>query len=285
VSDRPETRQRSRPVPIPVTVRSARRLSPTMVRITLGGIDLHRFRPSEFTDSYVKLTFPRPGADYPEPFDLGQIKATFPARDWPVVRTYTVRDWDPDRHALTIDFVVHGDHGVAGPWASSARPGDRIYLTGPGGAFAPDPAASWHLLVGDESALPAIAAAVDALPPTARGHVLVEVPGPASEIDLPVPAGVALTWVHTGASRLGSRLVEWVAAVDFPDDEGQAFVHGEAGFVAELRRYLRVDRGMPRDRLSISGYWRFGATEEGWRAAKAEWNAAAEDVERRAGVA
>ena len=65
----------------------------------------------------------------------------------------------------------------------------------------------------------------------------------------------------------------------------QAFVHGEAGFVADLRRHLRVDRKLARDRVSISGYWRAGATEEGWRAAKAEWNAAAEDVERRAGVA
>ena len=64
-----------------------------------------------------------------------------------------------------------------------------------------------------------------------------------------------------------------------------AFVHGEAGFVAELRRMFRVDLGLPRDRLSMSGYWRLGANEEGWRAAKAGWNAAAEDIERRAGVA
>ena len=199
-----------------------------------------------------------------------------------------MRAWDPERHELTIDFVVHGggDHdGIAGPWAASARPGDRIFLSGPGGAYAPDPQA-WHLMAGDESALPAIAAAIDALDPTARGQVLIEVPGSASEIELPVPARVGLTWVHTGTSKLGSRLVEWVAAVDFPDaDQVQAFVHGEAGFVADLRRHLRVDRRLARDRVSISGYWRAGATEEGWRAAKAEWNAAAEDVERRAGVA
>ena len=88
------------------------------------------------------------------------------------------------------------------PGLRAAQPGDRIHLSGPGGAYAPDPSADWHLLVGDESALPAIAAAVDALDPAARGHVLIEVPGSASEIPLPVPAGVALTWVHTGASRL-----------------------------------------------------------------------------------
>jgi NADPH-dependent ferric siderophore reductase len=284
VSDTAPT-QRSRPAPMPVTVVSTSRLTPTMVRVTFGGLDLQRFRASEFTDSYVKLTFPRPGVEYPEPLDLGKIQASLPQADWPVVRTYTVRAWDATRHQLTIDFVVHGDHGVAGPWAASAQPGDRIFLTGPGGAYAPEKQA-WHLLAGDESALPAIASAIDALDPDARGHVLIEVPEPASEIELNVPAKVGLTWVHTGTSKLGSRLVEWVAAVDFPDAEPvQAFVHGEAAFVADLRRHLRVDRKLARDRVSISGYWRAGATEEGWRAAKAEWNAAAEDVERRAGVA
>ena len=277
--------KRSRPAPMPITVLTAARLSATMVRVTFGGIDLERFAPSAFTDSYVKLTFPRAGVRYPEPLDLDRIRASSAPADWPVVRTYTVRDWDPGRHALTIDFVVHGDHGVAGPWAAAARPGDRIFLQGPSGAYAPDPRADWHLLVGDESALPAIATAVERLEATARGHVLIEVPGPASEIALPVPAGVALTWVYAAPSAPGSRLVEWVAAVDFPPGEGQAFVHGEAGFVADLRRHLRVDRRLSRDRLSISGYWRVGVTEEGWRAAKADWNAAAEDLERRAGVA
>ena len=220
--------QRSRPAPIPVTVLSTRRLTPTMVRVTFGGLELERFRASEFTDSYVKLTFPRPGVEYPEPLDLGQIQASFAQADWPVVRTYTVRAWDQDRHELTIDFVVHGDHGVAGPWAASAQPGDRIFLTGPGGAYAPEKQA-WHLLAGDESALPAIASAIDALDPDARGHVLIEVPGPASEIELAVPAKVGLTWVHTGTSKLGSRLVEWVAAVDFPDADTGAGVRARRG--------------------------------------------------------
>ena len=288
--DRPEPARRSRPTPLQVTVLSTRQLSPTMVRVRFGGLDLQRFKGSEYTDSYVKLTFPRPGVEYPEPLDMGLIQASLPQSDWPVVRTYTVRAWDHERHELTIDFVVHGKPWCRGSLGRVGKAGRPDLPERTGGAYAPDPQA-WHLLAGDESALPAIAAAIDALDPAARGHVLIEVPGPASEIELNVPAKVGLTWVHTGTSKLGSRLVEWVAAVDFPSVvEGQpvdvqAFVHGEAGFVADLRRHLRVDRKLPRDRVSISGYWRAGATEEGWRAAKAEWNAAAEDVERRAGVA
>ncbi len=269
---------------MPVTVLETSRLSPTMVRVTFGGDDLQRFRPSVYADSYVKLTFPCPGVRYPEPLDISEIHAGFPQSQWPVVRTYTVRGWDAQRCALTIDFVVHGDSGIAGPWAASAQPGDRIFLQGPGGAYSPDDRAGWHLLVGDESALPAIAVATERLAPQARGHVLIEVPGPASEIPLQMPTGVALSWVHKGA-QCGDQLVEAVRALDIPDVAVHAFVHGEAGFVAELRRMLRVDLKLPRDRLSMSGYWRIGANEESWRAAKAGWNAAAEEIERRAGVA
>jgi NADPH-dependent ferric siderophore reductase len=256
-----------------------------MIRVVFGGPDLERFNGSVFTDSYVKLMFPKAGIDYPVPLDMERVRAELPVEDWPVVRTYSVRAWRPENLELTIDFVVHGAAGVAGPWAAAATAGDRIFLQGPGGAYAPDPAVDWHLLAGDESALPAISAAVESLAATAAGHVLIEVHGPESEVDLQVPAGVTLTWVHTGNAPIGRHLVDAVAALGLPEGDGQVFVHGEAGFVAELRRLLRVERGLPRDRLSISGYWRIGADEEGWRAAKAAWNAAAEELEQRAGVA
>ena len=83
-----------RPAPLPVTVVATSRLSPTMVRVVFGGPDLERFAPSKFTDSYVKLTFPVPGVDYPQPLDLEQVRASLPPSQWPVVRTYSVRSWD-----------------------------------------------------------------------------------------------------------------------------------------------------------------------------------------------
>jgi NADPH-dependent ferric siderophore reductase len=270
-----------RPAPAPAAVVRTEQLSPTMVRVVLGG--LIDFRPSEFTDSYVKLIFPR--VDHPLPLDLDRIKRDLPAEQWPVVRTYSVRAFDTARHELTIDFVVHGTAGVAGPWAAAAQPGDSVFVRGPGGAYSPDPDADWHLLVGDESALPAIAAAIDALPAHAVGHVVVEVPGPASQIQLDTPEGVRMSWLHTGYGRVGNRLVDTVRGIEFPLSDVQAFVHGEAGWVAQIRRLLRVDRRLPGNRLSISGYWRIGNDEEGWRAGKATWNAEAEELERRAGVA
>jgi NADPH-dependent ferric siderophore reductase len=241
------------------------------------------FASNGFTDSYVKLIFPR--ADYPLPLDLDRIRRDLPVGQWPVVRTYTVRSFDAPRRELTVDFVVHGTSGVAGPWAVAARPGDSLFVRGPGGAYAPDPDADWHLLVGDESALPAIAAALEALPAQARGHVVLEVPGPESRLALTAPDGVSFGWLHTGSGTVGDRLLDAVRGIELPLTDVQAFVHGEAGWVAQVRRLLRVDRQLPGRRLSISGYWRLGHDEEGWRAGKAKWNADAEEIERRAGAA
>ena len=280
-----QARTRTRPAPLRAVVVRTERLSPTLTRVVLGGPELQRFQPSACSDSYVKLSFLAPGIDYPEPFDLERVRTEMPPEQWPVVRTYTVRTWNGDAGELSIDFVVHGDSGVAGPWAASAQPGDEILVGGPGGGYAPAGDAGFHLYVGDESALPAIAASVDVLPAPAIGHVLLEVHDAASEVPIDAPSGVTVEWVHAGDRPVGQALVDAVERLRFPVEDVDAFVHGEAGFVKEIRRILRVDRGVARERLSISGYWRIGATEEGWRAGKAEWNRQAEEVEQAAGVA
>ena len=276
---------RTRPAPMTGTVVRTETLSPTLTRVVLGGPELRRFQASASTDAYVKLTFLLPGVDYPRPLDLARVRAELPPEQWPVVRTYTVRSWDEAAGELAIDFVVHGDAGIAGPWAARATVGDELLIAGPGGGYAPNPDADFYLYVGDESALPAIAAALAALPADAVGAAVIEVHDAASESAVSAPPGVAVTWVHAGDRPVGAALVEAVQAVDFPAATVDAFVHGEAGFVKELRKVLRVDRGVPRERLSISGYWRIGATEEGWRAGKAEWNRQAEAVEQAAGLA
>ncbi|GEB59467.1 siderophore-interacting protein [Streptomyces gardneri] len=253
------------------------RITPHMVRVVLGGPGLDAFEAGEFTDHYVKLLFAPEGVAYPEPFDMERIREEFPREQWPTTRTYTVRAWDPVHRELTVDFVVHGDEGLAGPWAARAQAGDTVRFLGPGGGYTPDPAADWHLLAGDESALPAIAVALERLPSGARVHAFVEVSDAAEEQKFATAAGVDVTWLHRGDRPAGEAVVEAVKALDFPAGDVHAFVHGEAGFVKDLRRHLRMDRGVTRERLSISGYWRLGKTDEAWRAIKREWN---DQVER-----
>ncbi|KOG52374.1 FAD-binding protein [Streptomyces griseoflavus] len=263
---------RKKPKLISAQVLRTEQLTPHMVRVMLGGDGLAEFSAGEYTDHYIKLVFPIPGVDYPKPLDIAEIRATFPRDQWPKTRTYTVRSWDPDAREMAVDFVVHGDTGLAGPWAMRARPGDEALFLGPGGAYAPDAEADWHLLAGDESALPAIAASLARMPEDATVHAFIEVAGPEEEQKLEAPAGAEITWLHRGAAPVGELLVEAVRALDFPEGRLQAFVHGEAGFVKELRKLLRVEREIPREDLSISGYWRRGHDEDGWQASKKVWN-------------
>ncbi|WP_137990399.1 siderophore-interacting protein [Streptomyces vilmorinianum] len=253
------------------------RITPHMVRVVLGGDGLGAFELGEYTDHYVKLLFAPEGVSYPEPFDMDRIREEFPREQWPTNRTYTVRSWDPVHRELTVDFVVHGDEGLAGPWAARAQAGDVMRLLGPGGGYAPDTAADWHLLVGDESALPAIAVALERLPEGSVVHAFLEVADAAEEQKFATAAGVEVTWLHRGGRPTGQALLEAVRALEFPAGDVHAFVHGEAGFVKELRRHLRLEREVPRERLSISGYWRQGKSDEAWRAIKREWN---DQVER-----
>ncbi len=255
-------------------------LAPHMVRVVLGGKGFDTFTPSEFSDSYVKIAFVPHGVDVAalrHPLTLD----SFPRDQQPVLRTYTVRRADPSAREITIDFVVHGDHGVAGPWATKAQPGDPVYLAGPSGAYAPAPGADWHLLAGDEAAIPAISAAVEALPADAVGQVFIEVGGPDDEVEFAAPEGVAVSWVYRGGradlvsdEQSGDRapLIHAVKGAPWLPGQVQVFIHGEAQAVMHnLRPYIRKERGVDAKWAnSISGYWRRGRTEETFRQWKRE---------------
>lgn len=238
-------------------------LTPHMVRVVAGGHGLAGFRDTEFTDQYVKIIFPRAGVEYPEPFDMDTIRAQLPREDWPSLRAYTIR-YHRDGE-LAIDFVHHGEEGLAGPWAAALKPGDTLRFQGPGGAYTPSPDVDWHLLVGDEAALPAISAALEHIPAGRRAYAIVEVADATEEVALSSTGDAHIRWVHRTD---GVGLAATVRSLALPDGTVQAFVHGEAAMVRELRRYLRFERGIPRELLSVSGYWRRGLDDEGWRATK-----------------
>lgn len=234
---------------------STTELAPHLVRVVLGGDDLALLNHNEHRDRYVKLLF-TPVADEP-----------------PVRRTYTVRAWDTDTGRLTLDFVTHGDAGVAAPWARTARPGDRLSMQGAGGAWSPSADADWYLLVGDDTALPAISAGIEALPADARGEVLIEVDTPADEVAPTPPPGVRLTWLHRHGAEpgAGTLLPAAVRALDWPQDAAvDVFAHGEREAMKQLRDVFFAERGLPRSAVSLSGYWAYGRTEDRFQAEKRE---------------
>lgn len=260
------------------------RLTPHMIRIVAGGPGVADFPDTPYTDRYVKIVFPRPGVEYPEPFDMDVVHETLPREQWPVLRTYTVRSLDHTTGELVIDFVHHGDVGLAGPWAASVKPGDRFHVLGPGGAYEPGPDADWHLLVGDEAALPAIGAALERLPAGSRAVAVLQVATAGDEYPLPGADGADVTWLHrdaAGGDPDATQIVDAVRGLDFGAGRVQAFVHGEAIAVREVRRHLLRDRGVARDDLSVSGYWRRGVDDEQFRELKAA-ERAREDAEEQA---
>lgn len=264
------------------TVRDTEPLSSELIRLTLDCPDLAG-ADLPFTDHYVKFLFAPPGARYSWPFDAEEARAQDPEHP-PVTRTYTIRSHDRATGALVVDFVLHGDEGLAGPWAARAVPGDTIGFFGPGGAWAPQPGYDHFILAGDEAAAPAICAAVEALPTGATASVLLEIADDASRFPVPEVDGVDLIWVPRDGAPYGTELSRAVRGLELPTGKVGWFIHGVAGMVKQLRHHLFVTLGVRRADASVSGYWRAGMNEDGWQSSKHDFVAEMDSAEVAAGA-
>jgi NADPH-dependent ferric siderophore reductase len=266
-ADRARPDRPARPQAV-LSVLSREQLSPHTVRITAGGPGFDALRMNDFTDKYAKILFVDPGLGLTPPYDLAALRESLPPGRQPVTRTYTLRRADPEGQQLTIDFVVHGDEGIAAPWAARAEPGDLLTMSGAGGAYRPDPASDWHLLAGDESALPAICSALEALPGDARGIAYLETSDPGEYLDAKVPGGVEVVWLHR--PHPGSQpqlLADAVLAGSWLPGRVDVFAHGERESMKAIRAALKTRLG-DGDQVSLSGYWAAGRTEDVFQSEK-----------------
>ena len=264
----------SRPARPQIVLEVTRRvaLTPHLVRIVATGPAVADLAPLAHTDAYSKLLFAPPGSPLTPPYDLDALRQELPAAELPTTRTYTIRRIDHTAGEVWIDFVTHGDEGLAGPWAESAAPGDAVVLRGIGGGYVPDPEADWHLLAGDESSLPAIASALEAMPDDAVGHARIEVGSPDDVLPLTAPAGIEITWLFRGDAAPGTTtlLVDSVKQIPWRAGRVQVFVHGERSAMQALRPYFTDERGLDRAALSLSPYWAHGRREDRFQAEKRE---------------
>ena len=168
-----------------VTVKKVETVSPHMVKVTFTGEELGAFGPSGVA-SHIKLMFPSPG----------QSEVSMPEPDGPrpTMRTYTPRRFNADSKEIDVEFFVHGV-GPASAWAAQAAEGQKLVLAGPGRSYTVDPEANWHILAGDESAIPAIATILESLPPSTDAHVFIEVSDPAEERPLITLARASIQWL------------------------------------------------------------------------------------------
>jgi len=207
-----------------VRVADVQRLSPSMVRLTFVGDDLHEFADNGF-DQRIKFFLPLAGVPYDELLALREDWYAgwqgMPAERRHPMRTYTVRAVRPSLREVDVDIVLHGALGPASRWALAAAPGAELVIFGPnaladgphGGVdFVPPAHADRLLLAGDETALPAIAGILERLPADARGEVLIEMPLSADVLALAAPAGVSVRWLGRDGRPHGSLLVPAVEA-------------------------------------------------------------------------
>ena len=173
-------------------VQRSERITPRMVRVTLAGAELAGFA-GEGPDRRIKMFFPVPGQDRPAVPRATSGGPVWPAGEpRPVIRTYTVRRFDAGVGELDVDFVLHEGHGPAAAWAREASPGSWVGVSEPGGRYEPDPAADYHVVIGDETALPAVATVLDALPAGVPAIAFLEVADAGEEQQLPGAADGAV---------------------------------------------------------------------------------------------
>ncbi|WP_120005725.1 siderophore-interacting protein [Nesterenkonia muleiensis] len=245
-------------------------LTPHLIRVVLGGEQFDQIEFKTDTDQYIKLLFADPALGLTRPYDLEALRQELSPEQLPVTRTYTIRRIDREQKQIWVDFVIHGDHGVAGPWAAQAQPGDTISFFGPGSGYAPRADADFHLMAGDETALPAIAAAVESLDAGARGLVVLDVANAHEHIPLSAPEDVEVRWLHRGGDFTpeNARLAEHLQSIELPAGDVQVFIHGEREQMKLIRRLLVNERGLERRGMSLSAYWAYGRAEDAFQAEK-----------------
>jgi NADPH-dependent ferric siderophore reductase len=248
------------------------RISPSFVRVTLGGDDLARFTPLG-ADQWFRLFLPVAGGALtrlPNKLDtLSYLRyLTISKTERPVLRNYSVSGFRTDGRTgpeLDIDFVVHGSaaDGSAGPaatWAQECVPGDAVAILDEGVLFVPPKGTARYALVADETALPALAGILASLAPDAAGTAVIEVPHADDVRSLAHPADMEVRWSvrahahadHGGAAR--DAVLDMV--LDTPVHENAyCWVAGEQALVAAVRRHW-VRNGVDKHRISFTGYWR-----------------------------
>jgi NADPH-dependent ferric siderophore reductase len=293
-----------------VRLARARSLSPTFVRVTFAGHQLAAFADCG-TDQRIKIAVPLPGTG------IAQLPMTGTSwyDDWRALpdqqrnplRTYTVSAVRQDRAEIDVDVVRHVG-GLASSWLTEAATGAETAILGPnarhpgpygGQIWNPPTGAGRVLLIGDETAVPAVANICAEMSRDTVGEVLLEVPQPADFLELDPPPGVMVTWLARGTADYGNRLLDAVGETarrvfpgpasppatisdrasdsesgSEPDivwevpEEGPgaasspyAWVAGEAGVVRRLRRLLVSEHGATRRELAVMGYWRRGQSE------------------------
>jgi len=264
-----------------------RDLTSAMRRIVFGGPGIADYGSTGVGDEYIRLLFPEDPDQRPQLAKVVDGNLDYSSIDLGRLRTYTIRGWDAERGRLTVDFVVH-EGGVAAAWALQARPGQVIGVNTPTGMYEPPADVRWQVLVADYAGLPAAVRIVEDTPDL-RTRLVLEVPEPGLEVEVPDRENLEIVWIHGGNGHAPSQLEEVVRSLPRPDGEGYVWVAGESKVLRGVRKYFRHELKLPASAYKTVGYWiedaekwreRWDALDAGTRAAlDAIWERDADEDE------
>ncbi len=242
-------------------VRDVARVTPNLVRVTLGGDSLEGFVSAGF-DDHMKVIFPDAVTGEIRLPNLAIARAddTSPK---PTMRDYTPHHFDAKTNTLQVDFVLH-EAGPATAWARQAKPGQRLGIGGPRGSFVMTTDFDWHLLIGDATALPAISRRLAELQAGTKAAVLVEVEMLEDEVELTSAAQLSVTWVHHNPSneQVVTTLADALKALakeGLPQGDFYAWIACESLTAKALRAQLIAEHGANPKWTKAAGYWKQGS--------------------------
>ena len=234
----------------------SRRVTPNMIRVTLTSPEAALI-PASIAGGHCKIMLPAAGQS------RGAFAAQFANGPKPVTRTYTIRNARPARSEIDIDFVAHGDEGPASAWAARAKPGDFLGFAGPGVPKLVEFDADFYLLAADMSAIPVVAAGLEALPRDAKGLAIFEVISPEDRQEIAAPPGVTQHWlIQPDPHEASTAQIDFVRSLPWRRGRTRTLIAGETGVVSALRLFLRGDLALDRRDVYASGYWRIGLAED-----------------------
>jgi NADPH-dependent ferric siderophore reductase len=232
-------------------------VTPHLVRVTLAGEDLAGFTSASF-DDHVKVFFPAPGEDKPVMPVLGPDGPVFSALEArPIARDFTPRRYDAEAGELDIEFALHGT-GPATTWAAQAQVGQYLGIGGPRGSMIIPSGFDWHILIGDETALPAIARRLEELPAGTRVMAVMEAGQPEARLSFETKTDLHVEWRFRSEAELPGVLAV-LRSIALPEGEGYVWAAGESSLIRAARQVLCDERGIDKKRIRAASYWKRGA--------------------------
>ncbi|RQW64594.1 siderophore-interacting protein [Vibrio viridaestus] len=245
-------------IPYIAIVTSINDISPSIRRLTLRSSNTEQFTDSS-VGGYFKFLFTKEGSS-----DISSLSEN----ETPLMRTYTIRELNSDTGEITVDIVRHITDdmscGFASRWAESVVLGDTISLVGPGKSDYPKFNRDAAIFVADMTSLPALAVTLKGLSPDTKGHIFIEVAHQDDIQELKRPENVELHWILSDTGNLADSVVN----AKWPEGKVDVWCACEFDTMKALRKYFRNERGVEKDNIYISSYWKNGVSEDGHKVLK-----------------